>query len=198
MQSSSRRNTLPFHGTLALSLLLAGNEDLAQAAVQITLDSPALATPIPLWATGLLGLMLALLGYWALRARLPANLHRLRGWPLLAILSMASLAAVSSGVWVSRAYAGADTSISLVGIVTVDPGVVLDQDIPVNNSTGQAHTITSVTVSGFVPKDAAVPKVALLSDFILVPPTTHSPQCVAGLPIAASGIVCYVRVALTA
>ncbi len=175
-----RREILSIRNGVTLALVLACNAALAQS-VTITQAGPIQA-PIPAWAVGLVSLMLAALGYWALRTRLPKQLNRLRGWPLLAILSAGSLALVLSGTWMSRVYANCACAFNITGNPTTVGPVALDHDIALTNVVGGTFTIGSVSADC----------TALSAVCNLISPTL-TPQCAPGLTLNPTGI-CYVKV----
>ena len=176
---------------MALALLLAGNDAFAQI---ITITA-ATSAPIPMWAVGALSLLLAALGYWALRNRRPEQLNRLGVWAVLAIISAGALALVASGEWLSRAYAIVEgNTINIAGSPTV-ASVQPNTDITVTNTLSSPFTIGSVTVTCI----EAAPAVSLPAPQALPPACSlvapmQSPQCVPGLTLSPSGGVCYLYV----
>src|SRR5450759_3597502 len=96
-----RRRLLAIRHAIPLLLLLPSTDALAQVVVDF---SPVQSIPIPLWAVGVLGLLLAILGWRALRTRLPADMRRLHGWPLLALISAVILGGIDlSSIGTARA-----------------------------------------------------------------------------------------------
>lgn len=169
-----------------LAILLAS----ANVSAQVVNIGSILAVPIPLWADGLIIMLLAGTGYWVLRNRLPSQIAHLRSWLLIVLVSASSLAVIASGSFIDRAYASicSACNFSITDTRNTFGPVDWDTDVTITNALNHQFTVDCVTTTcpSYAPCNLSTPDSA---------PTT--PQCVPGLKLNPGG-VCVVRVVTTA